>query len=101
MEQTKVDPRFRFGSMLIDIRLLHRVMVSRLHPISSIDPITCERGYYLYALLEHDPIDFASHSIRVMWNMQRTPSNTTLPFGGLIMYIAKRASIGASIIAEF
>lgn len=101
MEQTKVEPRFRFGSMPIDICLLHQVMVSRLHSVSSIDPITRERGYYLYALLKHVPIDFASHSISVMWNMQRAPSNVALPFKGLIMHIAKRASIDASTRGEF
>ncbi|GLT70437.1 hypothetical protein SLA2020_425180 [Shorea laevis] len=82
--------------MLIEIRFIYRVVASRLHPISSIDPTTLERGCFLYALLEHVPIDFANHAIRVMWNIHCAPSNTALPFEGLIMKIVGRVGINAS-----
>lgn len=96
-EQTEVEPHFHLSSVPTEVHFIHRVVAPILNLVSSIDPISLERGYFLYALLELIPLEFPSHAIRVMWNIQCALSNAALPFEGLIMKIAGKVDISASI----
>jgi hypothetical protein len=71
-------------------------VATSLHPIYRTDPIALERAYFLYALLQHIPIDFASHAIRIMWHVHQVTTNSTLPFEGLIMRLVGMVNVNAS-----
>ncbi|GLT71298.1 hypothetical protein SLA2020_433290 [Shorea laevis] len=75
--------------------LIYRVIVGCLHPISSTDPIAPERAYFHSALLQAPPIDFATHTISIMWNLQRGVANAIMPIRSLIMRTIGRYDIFA------
>jgi hypothetical protein len=79
----------------VDVCLIYRVVAACIHPISSTDLITPKRAYFLYALLQDTPINFATHAIRTMGNIHRIVTNTALPFGGLIMKVVKMVGVQA------
>lgn len=80
-----------------DYCLIYRIVMRNLHPIANWNPIADPVAYFLYALLEHHPIDFGSHAINLIWNLSQADKNATLPFGGLIMRIAKRFGIDPDV----
>lgn len=79
----EVGVGFGLVDLPVDYRLIYRIVAKSLHLIDSTDPM----GYFLYTLLEQNPIDFSSHAIDLIWNFPRTSKDAMLPFGGLIMHI--------------
>lgn len=83
-----METHYLLRTLLTEIRLIYRVIATSLHPIHSINSIAYESAHFLYALLQHILIDFATHTIKIMWNLHWGAVNAALPSGGLIMRVA-------------
>lgn len=93
----EVGVPFGLIDLPMDYRLIFRIVAGSLHPTTSTNPLMGPMAYFLYALLEHHPIDFGSHAINMICNLPRIDKNAMLPLGGLIIRIAKRFGIDPAV----
>lgn len=77
--------------MLPQFRLLAKIMLSNLWPISRHTEITSEMGYFMYALATGS-IDFPRHVIDII-HCSHGEKELNLPFGSLITKLTMKAKV--------
>lgn len=83
---------FKLNDLPVDLRLVYRIIRSRIHPIDSKDPITYEWALYLYAVWAHILINFGTLTMAIMKTIPYSKS-VLLPFKALITQIVEHYDI--------
>lgn len=80
------------NNMLSQFRLLAKIVLSNLWPISRHTKITLEMAYVIYALATGVSIDFPRHVIAII-HRSHVEKKLNMPFGSLITKLAMKAKV--------
>ncbi|KAG6641190.1 hypothetical protein CIPAW_09G056200 [Carya illinoinensis] len=84
--------RLPLHNMLPQYRLLAKIVLTNLWPISRHTEISLERAYFMYALATSVSIDFPRHVIDII-HRSHVEKELNLPFGSLITQLAIIAKV--------
>lgn len=57
---------FKLNNLSTKLRIMYKIVMYRIQPIKSKNPITFDQALYLYAILTRRPIDYATVIITLM-----------------------------------
>jgi hypothetical protein len=80
---------FPIGWLQSPHRLLARIMMQNLWPLSHNSNLTLHRARFLYAIITRVPLCMCKHIVMTMIEMQED-NQVALPYGGLVTRIIKR-----------
>ncbi|KAG6675550.1 hypothetical protein I3842_15G108700 [Carya illinoinensis] len=90
--------RLPLHNMLPQYRLLAKIVLTNLWPISRHTEISLEKAYFMYALATGVSIDFPRHVIDII-HRSHVEKELNLPFGSLITQLAMVAKLPGPISA--